>query len=74
MSKDKRQWCVTGINRLTRQREAVTPPCSRENAEKVYLRNAGKPARKRSYIYLKLQEYSWYMDHPTVQTTIKFNE
>lgn len=50
------RWCVTGVNRLTRQREAITIECSHETASRIYEREARKPAHKRSYTNLKLEK------------------
>lgn len=50
------RWCVTGINRLTGEREAVTLPCQEEQARQIFEREKSKRARKRAYIYLKLEK------------------
>lgn len=60
--KNKRQtdgyrgrWTVTGVNRLTGERESITLPCRKETAEAIYNREITKRANKRSYIRLKLE-------------------
>lgn len=45
------RYCITAINRMTRQRESVTPPCTKETAEKILRREKAKPHIKRCYIY-----------------------
>lgn len=49
------RWTVTGINRLTREREAITLPCQRDIAQNIYDRERKKPAHKRVYTHLKLE-------------------
>lgn len=49
------RWLVTGISRLTREREAITLPCQRDIAQNIYDRERKKPANKRVYTYLKLE-------------------
>lgn len=49
------RWLVTGISRLTREREAITLPCKRDIAQNIYNRERKKPANKRVYTHLKLE-------------------
>lgn len=49
----KPKYHITGINRLTRQREAVTPPCSSGTADAILAREKEKPSRKRIFTYLR---------------------
>ena len=56
MKKDIR-YCITGINRMTRQRDILTPPCSMEKAVKIMNRELCKPASKREYLYLRREAY-----------------
>ena len=49
------RWLVTGISRLTREREAITLPCQRDIAQNIYDRERKKPANKRVYTHLKLE-------------------
>lgn len=48
-------YCVTAISRLTREMVQVTPPCSREKAEAICLKLKRTPARKRDYLYPKVE-------------------
>ncbi len=49
------RWTVTGVNRLTGERESITLPCRKEQAESIFNRETAKRASKRSYIRLKLE-------------------
>ena len=49
------RWTVTGINRLTQERESITMPCQKEQAQAILDRETAKRASKRSYIRLKLE-------------------
>lgn len=49
------RWLVTGISRLTREREAITLPCQRDIAQNIFDRERKKPANKRVYTHLKLE-------------------
>ena len=51
----KPYYCVTAISRLTRERELVTPPCTKESAEVVCLKTKRTSARKRDYLYPKVE-------------------
>ena len=55
--KNNAQWCVTAINRLTGQRETVTPPCSNEKAEAIKQAMITGPSVKRAYIYPIVKVY-----------------
>lgn len=46
---------ITAINRLTRIRESVTPPCSKEKALRIIQREKNTSSRKRSWIYPKME-------------------
>lgn len=48
---------VTAVNRLTRQREAVTLPCSKDKATKILKREQKKAPGRRSWIYPKVEEF-----------------
>ena len=48
---------VTAINRLTRERESVTSPCSKDKAIKILKREKKKAADRRSWIYPKLETF-----------------
>lgn len=50
-----KRYQITGINRLTHQRETVTVPCSKANAVAILQREKRKSSAKRDYIYLKLE-------------------
>ena len=50
-------YCVTAINRLTRQREVVTPPLSYAKAEAVLRSTLASPCYRRSYIYPTVSVY-----------------
>lgn len=53
-----RQYCITGISKLTKEREVITIPCSLPNAVEILKREKAKPPKKRSYINLKIQVYA----------------
>lgn len=48
---------ITAINPLTRQREAVTLPCSKAKADKMLAKEKKKPPRKRAWKYPKVEIY-----------------
>lgn len=48
---------ITAINPLTRFREPVTPPCSKEKAAKILAKMKKVSPRKRTWIYLKMEIY-----------------
>ena len=48
---------ITAINPLTRLREPVTLPCSKEKAEKMLAKRKKKPPGKRTWLYPKLEIY-----------------
>lgn len=50
-----RRYIITGIGRLTREREAITVPCSLEKCKSILAREKKKPSRKRDYLYLRME-------------------
>lgn len=48
---------ITAINPLTRIREPVTMPCSKEKAAKILAKMKKVSPRKRTWIYLKMEIY-----------------
>ena len=58
---------VTAINPLTRQRESVTPPCSKEKAVKILAKVKRVSPRKRTWKYPKVEIY------PPRQLHLNFN-
>ena len=69
----KERYCVTAINRMTRRREIVSGVCSKAKASAIRDREVKKPAKKRAYLYPKVEKYSYYMDHRrSVCTGLKF--
>ena len=52
-----KRYCIVGKNRLTRQSEVITVPCSLANATAILKREKAKPAHKRAHINLKLAVY-----------------
>jgi hypothetical protein len=52
-----KQYCITGINKLTREREVVTVPCSLPTAIDILKREKGKPSHRQSYLKLKIESY-----------------
>ena len=52
-----KKYCITGKNRITRQREVITIPCSLQNAVDILAREKKKPAKKRSYLDLRIAVY-----------------
>ncbi len=51
-------YVVTGISRLTGEREACSIPVHKPMANLLYERWKSKPARKRDYLRLKLESYN----------------
>ncbi len=51
-----RLYIVTGISRLTGQRESITIPCFHWTAQSICEREMQKPARKRGYLRLRVEE------------------
>lgn len=49
MNKMEPHYHVTAVNPLTGQREAITPSCSKETAEKILLKMKRLPGYKRTY-------------------------
>jgi hypothetical protein len=49
------RWTVTGVNRLTGERESITIPCQYEQANAIYEKTKAKRASQRSYIRVKLE-------------------
>ena len=64
---NKRRFVITGINRLTKEREDISRPMPVLMAEKAFLKAKEKPSRNRPYIYLRMQEY------PYREERLKFN-
>lgn len=62
-----RQYCVTGVSKLSDQREILTPPCSRQNALHILNREKAKPLRDRDYTLLRMEDYN-----QPVQLPIRF--
>lgn len=52
-----KRYCITGVSKLTRQREVISVPCSKVNASAILTREKRKAARRRAYIYLRLEIY-----------------
>lgn len=50
-------YCVTAKNRLTGQREVLTPPLSKEKAEEVKLKYGISRSSKRPYTHPKVELY-----------------
>lgn len=55
-------YCVTARNRLTGQREVVTPPCSKTNAETCKLKLTLASSKEKAYIYPKVEVYQKAME------------
>ena len=51
-----KKYRITGINRLTGQREPVTPCISEDSAVRILERERKKAARERVYIRLRKEE------------------
>lgn len=64
-----RQFCVTGVSKLSGEREVLTPPCSRSNALKILNREKAKRLRDRDYTLLRMEDYN----HP-IQLKLKFTK
>ena len=43
-------WCVTGISRLTGERQAITGACTKETAQELCEKQKGIRPRKRVYL------------------------
>lgn len=56
-SSNHQMFCITGYSRLSEERVVITPPCSRDTAEKILKREMAKPAKKRYYLRMKLSSY-----------------
>lgn len=52
-----KRYCVTAINRLTGEREILTPPCSSENADNILLRLSNVKSKNRPYTHPRKAEY-----------------
>ena len=52
-----KQYCITGINKLTRERDVVSNPCTLANATAILNREKAKAPSRREYIHLKIQVY-----------------
>lgn len=52
-----KQYCITGVNRLTRERQVITTPCSLSNAVAILKREKAKSPKKRDWIKLKINVY-----------------
>lgn len=51
------RYCITAINRLSRQRESVTRPYPKEAAEKMLRKEKAKPPAKRCWIYPRMEVF-----------------
>lgn len=51
-------WCVTARNRLTGEREIITPPCSKEKAEEAKLLLGISRSSDRAYTHPKVELYN----------------
>lgn len=51
------KFCITAINRLTRQREPVTRSLTRQMADSMLAKEKAKPPAKRTWIYPKVEYY-----------------
>lgn len=50
-------YVVTGINRLTGEREQLTPPCREQTAQAACRRYQQSPRRHRPWKYVRVEEY-----------------
>lgn len=50
-------YCLTGRNRLTGEREIISRPMTRKDAEATRLRYARMPARSKPYTHSKVEKY-----------------
>lgn len=53
----KPSYCVTARNRLTGEREVLTPSCSKEKEEEVKLKYGLSRSSKRPYTHPKVELY-----------------
>jgi hypothetical protein len=51
------KYCVTARNRLTGDRDVLTPPLSKEKAEEVKLKYGISRSSKRPYTHPKVEPY-----------------
>ena len=51
------KYCVTARNRLTGDRDVLTPPLSKEKAEEVKLKYGISRSSKRPYTHHKVEPY-----------------
>lgn len=52
------KYCVTARNRLTGEREIISPPCSREKAEEAKLKYGLSRSSKRPFTHPKVELYN----------------
>lgn len=52
-----KRYCVTAINRLSGEREIISQPCNREDANAIHARLVKTKPEKRPYTYPLTVEY-----------------
>ena len=63
------KYCVRARNRLTGEREIVTPPLSRKKAEEALLKYTNMHDTKKPYTHPKVEIYP-----PTVELRLDFKD
>lgn len=58
MKKIDTLYVITGISRLTGEREECSTPIHESTAKKLLARWKGEPAHKRDYLRLRIEPYS----------------
>lgn len=58
MKKIETLYVITGISRLTGEREEISIPIHESTAKKLLSRWKGEPAHKRDYLRLRMEPYS----------------
>lgn len=68
MAEKKPKYCVIARNRLTKEREVVTGPISREDAERIRFEYTNIRGTRKPYTHPKVELY------PPQQLTLKFKD
>jgi hypothetical protein len=64
-----KQYCITGINKLTNERDVITVPCSLPTVLGILKREKAKAPHRQAYKNLKIEFYP-----PPVQLELQFKE
>lgn len=67
-------YCVTGRNRLTGEREIISNPCKKEEADQIKMDYCNMLGDKKPYTYPKVELYNPQLDlfkNNAVQSTLR---